>query len=67
MKTTMSGCMALAAASVNAQVGELYDAKLTLREDINDPAIAASAVNGSWLAQRDNDATVSALAQMLSD
>lgn len=47
---TVSGCMALLTASANAQVGELYDAKLTLQENIDDPAIAAKLVDGSWLA-----------------
>lgn len=46
----MSAAMTLATTSVNAQVGELYDAKLTLNEDINDPAIAARSAEGGWLA-----------------
>lgn len=46
----ISGCMALAATSAFAKVGELYNVKLTLQEDINDPAIAAKSVDGNWLA-----------------
>jgi hypothetical protein len=46
----IAGSLALAAAAANAQVGELYDAKLTLLEDIKDPEEAAKTVDDAWIA-----------------
>ena len=44
------GIMVLAGSSANAQVGEIFDAQLTLQEHINDPAKAAKMADGAWIA-----------------